>query len=626
MIREKRNKEKLASYYKKFMEEGIIDPNVHPWVAESWQRCRAMNLPHEVLPKTTRISREEIAEHQKAHAFIVDYVDGLYEQNKQHFNARNLSMLLIDENGYVIKNYAMPFFQSAIDEIQGMRVLEEDVGTSSISVAREHNVPFLMFGPEIWIKENHSGDACSAPIIVNGKMRYIISFFSLDQHDLPYDLLLSLLLTMKYAIEQHLAMLEYWAAGKIMVEHLPVAVYWIGKNGEIRYCNENGRKRLEGKEKLEDVFLNYEHIPIKKAMQGIAVQRREITWIAQDRTYEDITTVMPLKVGNEVEGALILTMSIEDLKTTIAHATGYSSRYSLYSMVGESTEFLALQHKASRISRTSHNILLQGEPGTGKQRLAHGIHQASNRAASPLIVIRCSNGPVKELEEEFFGRPGGDPVSGKLELSIGGTLFLDEVEKLPLEMGDKLADALMHGIKNKETGVNKKFNVRVIAACDSNLKRLTDKGLFSRNLYELITDTTIRVLPLRERVKDIEVIADHILAEMSAQHNLPPKKLSENAVKLLLRYNWPGNIKQLQGVIEQAFFHTPSSIIEEENIKMPGDRTLERSWKYDKEAFIAAWKAAGGNISKLATMLGVSRVTLYRYLKKYGLGPKNKGK
>lgn len=619
MIRERRNKEKLASYYKKFMEEGIIDHNVHPWVAESWQRCRAMYLPNGDMARVNnKMSKEETAEHRKMHELVVRYVDGLYEQNKQHFNTHNLSMLLIDEDGYIIKNYAMPFFQRAIDNIQGMRVLEEDIGTSSICIAREHNVPFLMFGPEIWLKDSHSGDACSAPICVNGKLRYIISFFFLDHDDLPYDLLLSLLLTMKYAIETHLSMMEYWTVSKIMVEQLPVTVYWIDKNGGIRYCNESGRKRLEGKDKLEDVFLNYEHIPIKKALQGVSTQRREITWINQDRTYEDITTVMPIKVCSEVESALVLTMSIEDLKTTLAHATGYSSRYSLYSMVGETTEFRALQHKASRISRTSYNILLQGEPGTGKQRLAHGIHQASNRAASPLIVVRCNNGPIEELEKEFFGRTDGEPVSGKLELSIGGTLFLDEVEKMPVEMGDKLADALIHGITNKETGVNKKFNVRVIAACDSNLNRLTDKGLFSRNLHEVITDTTICVLPLRERVKDIEVIADHILAEMSAQHNLPPKKLSDAAVKLLLNYTWPGNIKQLQGVIEQAFFYTPGSVIEEENIKMPSDNTLEKSWKYDKEAFIAAWKAAGGNISKLANMLAVSRVTLYRYLKKYG--------
>ena len=165
-------------------------------------------------------------------------------------------------------------------------------------------------------------------------------------------------------------------------------------------------------------------------MQGTPTHRREITWITQDRTYEDITTVMPVKVGSEVESALVMSMSIEDLKTTIAHATGYSSRYSLYSMVGETSEFLALQHKASRIARSDNNILLQGEPGTGKQRLAHGIHQASPRAAAPLIVVKCSNAPLSTLEEEFFGSEDGDhqPTAGKLELSMGGTLFLDEVE------------------------------------------------------------------------------------------------------------------------------------------------------------------------------------------------------
>ena len=109
MIRERRNKEKLASYYKKFMDEGIVDPNVHPWVAESWLRCRALNLPHETMPKINKLSREEIVEHQKTHEFIVKYVDGLYEQSKQHFNIHNLSMLLIDDqklcHALLPKNY-----------------------------------------------------------------------------------------------------------------------------------------------------------------------------------------------------------------------------------------------------------------------------------------------------------------------------------------------------------------------------------------------------------------------------------------------------------------------------------------------------------------------------------------
>jgi len=623
MIREKRNKDKLAAYYKKFMEDGAVDPNVHPWVAESWKRCRALALPHETMPKVNRLSREDLIRHQENNAFVVKYVDGMFEQCKQHFNVHRLSMLLTDHDGYCIKNYSMPFFQRGIEDIVGMRLLEEDIGTSSLSVAREHNVPFLMFGPEMWIRDQHSGDACSTPVLVNSETRYFLSFFSLDQNELPYDMLLGLLMTMKYSVEQYLSMLEYWDIVKLMMDEMPVSVYWIDQENKIKYANERGIKRLEGHKRLSDVFLNYDHIPIRRALSGVPTHQREITWITADRTYEDITTVVPLKFGGEVRSACVLSMSIEDLKTTIAHATGYSSRYSLYSMVGETTEFLALQHKASRVARMDGNILLQGEPGTGKQRLAHGIHQASPRAAAPLIVAKCSNGPESALLTEFFGDVDGEgqPVPGKLELAIGGTLFLDEIEKLTPAMGDKLADALTKGIQIPGRTGLQKLSVRIIAACDSNLKRLTDKGLFSRNLYELVIDTIIRIPPLRERVKDIEVIANHILAEMSAQHNLPLKTLSGETLQLLTGFNWPGNIKQLQGVIEQAFFHTAGSVIEVENVKLPGSDNPEKSWKEDRDAFINVWKAAGGNISKLASMLDVSRVTLYRYLKRYGLGP-----
>ena len=627
MIREKRNKEKLAAYYHRFMEDGVVDPNVHPWVAESWQRCRKLNLPHETMPRANKLSREEIARHQENNAFVVRYVDGLFDQCKQHFNVHRLSMLLTDQDGYCIKNYSMPYFQRGIEDIVGMRLLEEDIGTSSVSVAREHNVPFLMFGPEMWIRDQHSGDACTTPIQVNGETRFFLSFFSLDQSELPYDMLLGLLMTMKYSVEQYLGLLEYWGMVKLMMEELPVSFYWLDKQGQLKFANGRGEKRLDGHAQLADVFLNYDHIPIRKALAGMPTHNREITWITADRTYEDITTVVPLKAGGEVRSACVLSMSIEDLKTTIAHATGYSSRYSLYSMVGETQEFLALQHRAGRVARTDNNILLQGEPGTGKQRLAHGIHQASPRAAAPLIVVKCVNGPEEVLLDEFFGGldSEGQPVPGKLELAMGGTLFLDEIERLTPSMGDRLADALTRGLEIPGRQGRQKLNIRIIAACDSNLKRLTDKGLFSQALYELVIATIIRIPPLRERVKDIEVIANHILAEMSAQHNLPPKTLAAETLQLLTSFDWPGNIKQLQGVIEQAFFHTASSLIEPENVKLPGGDNMVRSWREDREAFIGVWKSAGGNISKLAGMLGVSRVTLYRYLKRYGLGP-NQGR
>ena len=580
------------------------------------------------MPKINKLSREEIVEHQRTHEFIVKYVDGLYEQSKQHFNIHNLSMLLIDEDGYVIKNYALPFFQRVIEDIQGMRVLEEDVGTSSISIAREHNVPFLMFGPEMWIKDSHSGDACSAPICVDGKIRYIISFFSLDQNDLPYDLLLSLLLTMKYAIEQHLKMLEYWSIQKMMMEELPVAVYWIGQDEKLKYCNSNAKKRLEGRENLEDIFLNYEHIPIKKALQGTPTHRREITWITQDRTYEDITTVMPVKVGSEVESALVMSMSIEDLKTTIAHATGYSSRYSLYSMVGETSEFLALQHKASRIARSDNNILLQGEPGTGKQRLAHGIHQASPRAAAPLIVVKCSNAPLSTLEEEFFGSEDGDhqPTAGKLELSMGGTLFLDEVGNLAPETQQMLLRAIQER-RYRPIGdkTDKSFNVRIIAATNEDLGAAVNEKRFRQDLLYRLHDFEITVPPLRDCQEDIMPLAEFFREIANKELECDVIGFDGEARKTLLTHVWPGNVRELRQKIMGAVLQAQTGLVTKEHLELAVTKQTSpvsfalRNDAEDKERILRALKQANGNRKVAAELLGIGRTTLYSKLEEYGL-------
>jgi DNA-binding NtrC family response regulator len=299
-----------------------------------------------------------------------------------------------------------------------------------------------------------------------------------------------------------------------------------------------------------------------------------------------------------------------------AYATGYSARYSLASMVGRAPAFQSMKEKAGRAARSDQHMLLQGEPGTGKQRLAHGIHQASTRAAGPLITVKCGNAALDMLEAELFGitSPQGEVTPGKFELAKGGTLFLDEIEKLPPVLAQKLADALLA----QETG-KKTADVRVIAACDGDLRRLAEKGRFPEKLYELIAKPLIRVPSIRMRREDIALLAEHIIMELAEQHAMPGKKLSPEAVSLLTEYDWPGNIKQLQTVIEQAFFRTPGVLIEADTVNLPEEAGGHHGWKDDRDAFLAVWKAARGNVSRLSGMLGVSRVTLYRYLKKYGL-------
>lgn len=630
MIRERRSKEKLETYYEKFTSTGVMDPNVHPWVADSWEKSREQGIPSKDLPKLIKLNKEELARRQHLHHAAIEYLNGLYNQTREHFNVYNLSLLLLDQECYVMKNYALPFFQKSPGELEGSRLAEEDIGTSSISIVHEHKVPFLLFGPEMWIKECQDGDACSVPIMVDGQLVYIVTIVSVEQESLPYSAVVSLLLSIKYSMEQHLTILDQLEARHAILDSVPFAVYHIVPGGDVVYSNKLGKSRLAGIDavnndivaNLNDVVLNYRHTPLYKGFKGIPSYNKEVTWITQRKTYEDITTVIPLEQEKVVTSVVAVSLPIEDLRTLVAHAVGYKARYSLASMVGETPVFITMQEKAGRVARNNNHLLLQGESGTGKQRMAHAIHQASVRAAGPLISLKCGDILPEVLEEELFGSGEYKDESrpGKLELANGGTLFLDEIEKMPLHVASQLAECLKERqLRRVGEDVQRSFDIRIIAACDSDLKRLTEKGVFFSPLYEIISKSMIRIPALRARREDIPLLAEHIIEELAEQHNMPVKELLSEAKELLMSYEWPGNIKQLQGVVEQAFFNTEGSKIALKDISLLGETGISSAWKEDKEIFVEAWKVAGGNISRLANMLDVSRVTLYRYLKKFGL-------
>ncbi|BBB90695.1 MAG TPA: sigma 54-interacting transcriptional regulator [Methylomusa anaerophila] len=637
MIRERRNRAKLEQYYHKFITTGEMDPNVHPWVAESWQRSRDRGISRDAVTIKAKLTKEQLAARRQRYQAAISFLDGLYGEIRELFTTYNLSMLLLDYECYALKNYAMPFYQKTTGELEGARLTEADTGTSSISLSYRHKAPFFLFGPEMWIASCQNEEACSAPIFVDNQVKFVVTVVSIQQENLPHDTIIALVLSIKFAMEQHLSLVARLNAKHTILDAVPLAVYHILPGGEVSYANKLGLKRLAGiipagttalapageGPNLNEVLFNYRHTPIYKGFLGIPSYNREATWITGRKTYEDITTVVPLYDDDGEVGSIVaVSLPIEDLRTLVAHTAGYTARYSLASMVGKAGIFVAMQEKAGRAARHDHHTLLQGEAGTGKQRLAHGIHQGSSRAAGPLIAVKCSDLPPELLETELFGASAvrGEGRPGKLELANGGTLFLDEVEKLPAQLMSNLVETLIAGqLCRVGENVPRPLDIRVISASDGDLKRLTEKGNFLPALYDVLSKVVIRIPALRSRKDDIPLLAEHIIGELAGMHGMPPKKLSAEAAELIMSYEWPGNIKQLQSVIEQAFFRTAGDTISAKDITIPGETGLSRAWKEDKAAFIEAWNAAGGNISRLANMLDVSRVTLYRYLKKYGL-------
>lgn len=632
MIREHRNREKLMNYYKLFKTKGVIDPNVHPWIAQSWQESQACEVNSKKVSTDVHLSNFELSQLQRKHADAIEYLDHFIDSIVDFIHEYDLCLTFMDANCTVLKKYANTTSRM-IDHMEGLVLDTKHVGTMSCNIVQEHKVPFWIFGPEIWLEEMHEMNTGSVPIIINGELTYIVSLVVTQYEKIPQDVALALLFTLRTALELNIKQSLNIKAQKAILDAAPFAVYHIMPEDKIVYANRMGRERLSAinaiNEKnetthLKDVVLNYTHTPIYDGFQGISCYNKETTWITNNKTYEDINTVVPLKSADDdhVQSIVTVSMPIEDLRTLVAHASGYTAKYSLSSMVGETKPFLQMKERAYRIARNKNHILIQGEAGIGKQRLAHGIHMASMRMAGPLISINCTDSTPELLEQDLFGASTAPDTShpGKLELASKGTLFIDEIEKMPNSIAKMLAQALTEK-KTHRIGesVERNIDVRVIAATDANLRRLTEKGQFNEKLFSVFSRSIIRVPSLRSRRDDIPLLANNIIDELSRQHQMEKKVLLPETLELLRNYDWPGNIKQLQSVLEYAFFNTEGREIKPTDINLIGNIKPDNKWKTDKDIFLKAWQAAGGNVSRLSNLLSVSRVTLYRYIKKYGL-------
>jgi transcriptional regulator with GAF, ATPase, and Fis domain len=228
-------------------------------------------------------------------------------------------------------------------------------------------------------------------------------------------------------------------------------------------------------------------------------------------------------------------------------------------IVGNSAPLKAVLRQIQMVAPTEASVLIHGESGTGKELIARAIHERSQRHQRPLIKVNCASVPRELFESEFFGHVKGSFTgavrdrAGRFQLADGGSLFLDEVGEIPLELQSKLLRVLQEG-EYERVGEEhtRKVNVRVIAATNRNLPREIAAGHFREDLYYRLNVFPLTVPPLRERQSDIPLLADHFLRRACQRIACASAKLTRANVEQLLQYDWPGNIRELQNVIERA--------------------------------------------------------------------------
>ncbi len=310
------------------------------------------------------------------------------------------------------------------------------------------------------------------------------------------------------------------------------------------------------------------------------------------------------------------------------------ARYTFVDLVGKSLKMQKIYKLIMKVSQVDCNVLIQGESGTGKELVARAIHYNSPRKNGPFVPFNCGAFTEELIASELFGYEKGAFTGtyrtkiGLLEAANGGTVFLDEVSEMSLPMQVKLLRAIQEKKVLRVGGINPiNLDIRIIAATNKNLRKLISKGKFREDLFYRLNVVFINLPPLRERKEDIPLLIQHFLNKYNAIWGKNIKGVSKKALECLLKYPFPSNLRELENIIERAIAlaegeeigieELPSDIYEFqiETRGLPSSSLAE----HEKYCIQKALEATGYNKTKAAKLLGFSRITLWRKMRKYGL-------
>lgn len=428
----------------------------------------------------------------------------------------------------------------------------------------------------------------------------------------------------------------------------------VDKNGIITMMSEAYKEFIDNKcPEGKDVEEIIENSKLKRVLETGKIEIGELQKI---RGNTMISMRVPIIRDNEIIGAVgkVMFKDVRDLYSLFKKVNVLQKEvqfyknelnkqskatYSFSNIIGDSAKSKAAKEIAKRAANTDSNVLILGESGTGKELFANAIHNASKRYLKPFIKINCAAIPHELLESELFGYVEGaftgarkNGKKGKFELADGGTLLLDEIGDMPMDMQVKLLRVIQEReIEPIGSTASKKIDVRIIAATNKDIEECINKGCFRKDLYYRLNVMKVVLPPLRDRREDIPKLANELRINIANRLGIFVEGISNEAVKYLSNYDWPGNIRELENVIERAINfldsdliikpkHLPEKLVKN-NVKISYD-LKEGSLKsmlqnMEKEIIYNVLRKNGWNKNKTARVLGISRAGLYKKIEEY---------
>ncbi|MDW7650364.1 MAG: sigma 54-interacting transcriptional regulator [Bacillota bacterium] len=447
---------------------------------------------------------------------------------------------------------------------------------------------------------------------------------------------------------------------KLIVDQLDGVVI-TDKVGRYVYVNDSWKKYMGLS--LEEVRGKYvkDVMPFTKIEEALRAGKKVFgnpTPVKREKNVKAFSNYIPIYHNGEIVAGFIhvifnnmqTAIHFSDIVNKMANELDHykqelkkmrGAKYSLDNIIGESTCIQYMKKQIQDAARSVSTVLIEGETGSGKELIAHAIHDLSSRSLNPLVKINCAAIPQELLESEFFGyeegaftgaRKGGN--KGKLEFAQGGSFFLDEINQLSLPLQPKLLRVLQEREIERVGGTTSiPLDVRFIVATNTSLEKLIKENKFRSDLFYRLNVINIKIPPLRNRKEDIPLIVENLVSKLNFQLGMSVEGVTPEVNEKLQHYNWPGNIRELQNVVERAinsgrsgvlgwnhfreYFDNKGTSSSQKGSGINNFAIKEVKRNFEKEIIAEALRKSNYNKTRAAKVLGISRVLLYRKIREY---------
>lgn len=637
----KEKKKDFEKAWEHFLQENTPTSNLRQVVYQSWERCMHYGVNPQQQETSIVYDTQSlmgILNRSKLYDAAIPVLNDLRKQTKN----TGYLVTLCDSSGRIIYLDGEPQtlrLAEKMNFVLGSDWSEEAAGTNAIGTCLKIGEPIQLFAAEHFCEGVHPWTCSSAPIRdpLTGELLGVIDLTGQWKDAQPHTL--GIVVVSAFSIQQRLKESSILIRHRLIQEYLKAVNRW---PQDAVMVVDQAMKVVEGNEqalKLLQISSFSEASNIPEWREGLTHLFSCTT--GKQKEQERLLTSLNLRIRaftiTDAGERIGLLLHLER-KHQGTHVAKRGSMPVWQGIVGQSAAIRQLVRQCQIVANTPVPVLITGESGTGKELFARAIHAASEQHDGPFVAVNCGAIPKELVASELFGYEAGtftggkkEGKKGKFEEADGGTLFLDEVGEMPLELQVHLLRVLQEReVVRLGSARPIPIEVRVIAATNQNLEEMMREGLFRSDLYYRLNVVSMRIPSLRERTEDIPLLVRHFIERYREKYKKPIRGVAEETMSFFLSYSWPGNIRELQNVLEYAVLfcddefirmhHLPSVLQKVCPSEIRGDKTqLQPMQIEERKMLLRLLEETGGNLSEVARRMKIARTTLYRKLRKYQL-------